>query len=202
MMKPTLRKGERARKTRLRWLLGTACALTALFAAMAAVNASRPEPPISFDYDKLPRLGAADALVKIVEIGDFKCPACRYFGLIVKPQLERDYIRSGTVALYFFWKFYDAVYLNQGDEREIWATPGFLVRLAQSEGLQLDEDVLKRDIIGETYADEVIEQNRKAEKLVTATPTLFVNGVKFTDFSNYEALRQAIDEAGKKAGQR
>ncbi|MBO7744415.1 thioredoxin domain-containing protein [Paenibacillus sp. MWE-103] len=182
---------------------------------------------IQFDYLSLPMLGSADAPVKIVEFGDFKCPSCRYFSEKIKPRLMQDYIDQGIVSFYFinhtiigpdsfaaamagqsiyhqnqaeFWKFYNAIYTNQGDERVEWAKPDFLVELARNEKLQVDYDKLRQDIESEAFADEVIAQNEKAEKLITGTPTLFINGKKFVDFTNYAALQSEITKAMKSTG--
>lgn len=217
-----LREIERIkRQARMRWLILGISLAAVVIIALAAVFAPKPKP-VAFDYGGLPVLGQSDAPVRIVEFGDFKCPACRYFSENIKPRLQQEYIDTGTVALYFmnhtiigpdsfaaamagqsiyhqnnaeFWKFYDAIYRNQGDETTQWATADFLVNLAQSEHLQVDYDRLRQDIESETYADEVIAHNAKAEPLITGTPTLFINGVKFTDFSNYEALKKEIEKA-------
>ncbi|RAP77214.1 DsbA family protein [Paenibacillus montanisoli] len=210
---------------RKRWLFFSVCFAAVAAIVLAVVFAPKPEP-VEFDYRELPMLGSADAPVKIVEFGDFKCPACRYFSEQIKPQLVQDYIDKGTVALYFmnntiigpdsfaaamagqsiyhqnkneFWKFYDAIYKNQGDERLIWATPEYLVELAKNAQLQVDYEKLKQDIENEAYADVVIAQNAKAEKLITATPTLFINGVKFVEFADYDKLKSQIAKAEKKA---
>ncbi|WP_256208784.1 thioredoxin domain-containing protein [Paenibacillus sp. CF384] len=209
-------------KERKRWIFFGICFAAIAAIVLAVIFAPKPKP-VAFDYEQIPMLGSADAPVKIVEFGDFKCPACRYFSQEIKPKLVQDYIEQGTVALYFmnntiigpdsfaaamagqsvyhqnpkaFWSYYDAIYKNQGDERVAWATPAFLVELAKNAQLQVDYEKLMRDIESETYADEVIAHNAKAEKLISATPTLFINGVKYEDFADYDKLKRAIAKAG------
>ncbi|SFS63828.1 Thioredoxin [Paenibacillus sp. BC26] len=209
-------------KERKRWIFFCICFAAIAAVVIAVIFAPKPKP-VAFDYQQLPMLGSADAPVKIVEFGDFKCPACRYFSQEIKPKLLQDYIDKGEVAFYFmnhtiigpdsfaaavagqsvyhqnpkeFWKYYDAIYKNQGDERVAWATPSFLVELAKNAQLQVDYEKLMRDIENEAYANEVIAHNEKAEKLISATPTLFINGVKYVDFADYDKLKREIAKAG------
>ncbi|WP_019122646.1 DsbA family protein [Brevibacillus massiliensis] len=206
---------------RLVWI--TCACIAAIIAVIVITQPS--SDPVPFAYEKLPRLGNADAPVKIVEFGDYKCPVCQLFNQQIKPQLMQDYIDKGLVSFYFmndtfigpdsytaalaaqsvfhqspedFWKFFDAVYQNQGDENTEWATPEFLVELARKENLPIDYDKLKQDIQNETYGAEVDEHNAYAQKIgVTSTPTLFINGQKFENTFDYNALKTAIDQAVK-----
>ena len=93
-----------------------------------------------FAYSTQQSLGKDDAPVKVVEFGDFKCPACRTWDVTVLPRLKEEYIDKGKVQLYFinfpfigkdsdlgaaageaiykqdkdsFWIFYDEIYQNQ-----------------------------------------------------------------------------------------
>jgi protein-disulfide isomerase len=221
-----LREVERKKEQqRMKWMVLVTSAVVIVLIAAGMIYAPKPKP-VDFAYQDLPVLGQADAPVKIVEFGDFKCPSCKYFSERIKPLLMEDYINKGSAALYFmnhtiigpdsfaaamagqsifhqsndaFWKFYDAIYVNQGPETVQWATPEFLVELAKGADLQIDYDKLQEDIVNEAYAEEVIAQNAKAEPLISGTPTLFINGVKFEDFSNYDALKKAIDKAAKEA---
>ncbi|TDF96391.1 DsbA family protein [Paenibacillus piri] len=197
-----------------------------IVAIIAAVIVFRPkEAPAQIAYDKLPRLGDANAPVKVVELGDYKCPSCKYFSQTIEPQLKKDYIDKGQVALYFsnfvfigpdsntaalaaqsiyhqnndaFWKFYDVVYKNQGDEKVQWATPQFLVDLAKKEKLPVDYDLLLKDITTKKYQNEIDEHNEFARKnQVNSTPTLFINGKKLDNSMDYNAIKAAIDKAGK-----
>src|SRR5690606_18095899 len=43
-------------------------------------------------------LGSPDAPVKIIEYGDYQCPACGQFARSMKPQLIDDYISTGQVS--------------------------------------------------------------------------------------------------------
>ncbi|MBW4080512.1 DsbA family protein [Paenibacillus sp. S150] len=181
--------------------------------------------PVDFNYSGLPRLGKEDAPVKIVEFGDFKCPACSSFASVIKPQLAQEYVNQDKAALYFvnmafigpdsetaslaalsvyhqnsdaFWTYYDALYANQGDENAEWATEDFLVSLAQKEELPIDFDLLRKDIQERTYENELQTDTQLAEDTgVTSTPTLFINGYKVDEPFNMEAIDAQIKSASE-----
>lgn len=219
------------RKKRLTRIL--VWSITALFVVLiaAAIAFWPKEAPLVFNYGETPTLGAADAKVKIMEFGDFKCPACAYFSQAIMPEIKSEYIDTGKVSLSYqnwtiiaqdsytaalaglsiyhqsneeFWKFYDALYKNQPPEGQAWATTDFLVDFAKQQGLNIDYDKLRQDIEQETYADELDKQNAFAQKHnFTGTPTVLINGVKLDDETslNYENFKAAIDKALEEADQ-
>jgi protein-disulfide isomerase len=217
---------EKQQKTNKRLMWITAVAVVAI---IALVVIFKPKPgPVDFAYDQLPVLGSKDAPVKIVEFGDYKCPTCQYFSQEIAPQLQKDYIDKGLASLHFvnftflgpdsttaalaaqsvyhqnneaFWKFYDALYKNQGNENIQWATPEFLTNLIRTQGIAVDANKVMDDIKNKTYASEVDEHNAKARKSgVTGTPSLFVNGVKLANSVDYDSIKSAIDQALKGDG--
>ncbi|MDF2721972.1 MAG: DsbA family protein [Paenibacillus sp.] len=202
--------------------------VVSVIAIIALVIVFKPKPgPVDFAYDKLPMLGSKDAPVKIVEFGDFKCPACQYFAQEVKPLLQKDYIDKGLVSFHFmnytfigpdsttaalaglsayhqsndaFWKYYDALYKKQGNENVQWATADFLTELARTENVPLDAVKLKDDIQNKTYKSELDDHNAKGrEAKITGTPSVFINGVMLHDSMDYNELKAAIDNALKGA---
>jgi protein-disulfide isomerase len=187
-------------------------AFSVLFVALiAALIIFWPKPgPISFNYDKVPTLGSADAKVKIVEFGDFKCPVCAHFSQDIMSKIKTEYIDTGKASFSFenwtiipgstpaalaglsiyhqsndeFWKYYDGIYANQPSEKLNWATPEYLVNFAKQQGLKIDLDKLKQDIDNQTYASELDSQNNFANShrnLFEGTPTVFINGQKIDD---------------------
>jgi protein-disulfide isomerase len=177
-----------------------------------------------FQYGKHPVLGVKNAPIKIVEFADFKCPSCKLFDQTVLPQLKKDFIDTGVVELTLinypiispdadsrtaamageavfhqnpaeFWKFYEAVYAKQGDEKTNWATPEALVQIARQAQLKVDFAKLKKDIDDKTYAQDVKEDEAIADKLgVNSTPTIFINGKEASDdiTFNYSSLKNEI----------
>lgn len=216
-------EGQRKKMQRLVWIT-VGCLVVALI-SLVVFSKPATAPQAQFAYEKLPMLGNPNAPVKIVEFGDFKCPTCQYFSQQIKPQLMHDYVEKGIVSFYFmnytiigpdsytaalaaqsiyhqsndaFWRFYKDIYDNQGDEKKQWATPEFLTELAKKAALPIDYNKLQQDIAAKTYQDEVNEQYNTAEQNgVNGTPTLFINGKKFEDVFNYDALKAAIEEAQK-----
>lgn len=227
---------ERQNKKSRVFLIVTTAIIVSIFAALFYLAYKDSEAnkssgnSVEFNYSELPRLGKEDAPVKIVEFGDFKCPACADFTGLIKPQIVDDYVNPGTAAFYFvnmafigpdsttaslaalsvyhqsneeFWKFYDALYANQGeDEKEEWATVDFLVGLAEQEKLAIDYDLLRQDIMNKTYLDELNRDIKLAsDTRVTQTPSVFVNGLKVGNPFDYQEIRQHVDTAAAEAAE-
>lgn len=181
--------------------------------------------PVDFNYSEMARLGKEDAPVKIVEFGDYKCPACAQFTGVIKPQIVQEYVNQDKAAFYFvnlafigtdsrtaslaalsvyhqnqeaFWKFFDAIYANQGEEKVEWATPDFLVSLAQQLELPIDFDLLRKDIEDKTYESELERDIQLGTDTgVTNTPSLYVNGVKVNEPFNMEEIDAQIQVAAE-----
>jgi len=177
---------------------------------------------VDFRLDFQPSLGEPDAPVKVVEFGDYKCPACAYFHEQVFFDLKRDYIDTGKVEFFFinfpiigpdsitagiageciyhqsepaFWAYHGAVYENQGPESRLWATPAFLLELVrQHVKVKIDEAELERCIADERYRKDVEQDGKIGEAAgVRATPSIFVNGQK-VDYPSYKAIKAAIEK--------
>ena len=224
-----MRKAERERQRKLTqkimWITGAGIIVLAILilALLPKSDESSRDNAVSFAYENLPVIGNADAPVKIVEFGDYKCPACQYFSQNFKPQLVKDFVDQGLASFHYmnyliidpdkdsttaalaaqsvyhqnneeFWKYYHAIYDNQQDESTIWATPEFLVELARQENIAVDYDLLAADIKNKTYQNEVDEHQKIAIKNnVRSTPTIFINGIQFTGEMNYNDLAKAIN---------
>ncbi len=65
------------------------------------INDKKEKGNEMFAYSTQQALGKEDAPVKVVEFGDFKCPACRTWDATVFPRLKEDYINKGKVQFYF-----------------------------------------------------------------------------------------------------
>jgi protein-disulfide isomerase len=215
---------EEAKKKRIRILmLSVGAFLAVILIVFAVIQANQPKKGYPFDYAAQPSIGKAEAPVKIVEFGDFKCPQCKLFADNVYPLLKKDFIDTGKVQLYFnnfsfiqgstpaaiaaesvynqnkdaFWPYYEALYKNQGDELSDWATSEFLSNLAKTEKLPVNYDLLKKDIDDKVYETEVNKDNAIAKKAnVTGTPTLFINGfvITYNQTMDYAQLKAAIEK--------
>jgi protein-disulfide isomerase len=154
--------------------------------------------------------GAADAVVTLVEYGDYECPYCGRAYPIVK-EVQR---RLGTqlrfvfrnfplgemhphaqhaaeaaeaaAAQGWFWEMHDVLFERQRalDDRH-------LVQYAQALGL--DHERLERDLTTHTYAGRVREDFRSGVRSgVNGTPTFFINGVRHNGGWDVESLTEAL----------
>jgi protein-disulfide isomerase len=171
-------------------------------------------PPLSDAIDEADHVrGTSGALVTVVEYSDFECLNCaRAFPLLAK---YLDEFR-GTLRLVFrhfplgwehpgsalaaraseaaarqgkFWEMHDELFRN----------PGMLHREAlhsHAASVGLDLGRFAEDIEDPTLTPRIerdITSGRRAS--VTATPTFFVNGVRYLNSRNVEALRDIIVDA-------
>ncbi|WP_152394294.1 DsbA family protein [Paenibacillus guangzhouensis] len=171
------------------------------------------------NYDKQPYMGANDAKVKVVMFADYKCPACKNWELNFLDQFKRDFVNTGKVKLYFmnfafidrdsimaasageavakqnmdlFWQYHRKIFEHQGDESKIWATPEYLLQLA--EGIKgIDIKQLEQDLNERTYMLDVKEDFKIAGSLgVNGTPKFIINDVLLPT-SDYNYLSEAIE---------
>ena len=196
--------------------LETALAERLRVGAKVQLLLKEPEPPIQVISDgNGPSRGDVNAPVKIVEFTDFQCSACGAMYPIIENTLKtygnrvrfvvRNFPLTSVHANAFraaqaaaaanvqgkFWEYIDYLFKNQNsldvDSLKKYATQAGLDRKrfdAEFESGKYDEQI-RRDIEdGEMYG-------------VESTPTIFINGVVLTDFSE-EGLRAAIGRAFKK----
>jgi protein-disulfide isomerase len=175
-----------------------------------------------FQYEKQPMLGNPDAPVKVIEFGDFKCPACKQWEETIFPQFKQDFIDTGKVSFYFmnyafidrdsylaasageaiakqsneaFWEYYAKLYENQGDESRIWATRKFVKQFVRDNVAGIDYERFVQDLDNDTYMFDVKEDFKIGGFYgVNGTPQFMINGKLFR-FNSYEEMSAAIEAA-------
>lgn len=162
------------------------------------------------DLSAAPLRGSARAAVKICEFSDFECPHCRVLGALLDRLVGE---LPGKLAVYFkhfplgrlhadsaaaavaavaadrqgkFWQMHDLLFKSQGH-----LTPIDLERHAAE--LKLDVKKWKADL---TAAEAHVAKDRaEGERLdIQGTPTVFINGRKYTGPLRYEDLKDWIEE--------
>jgi Na+/H+ antiporter NhaA len=190
-------------RTRLRALLGTASTVTDL-----AV-------PVDPDRDHI-RGPKKDALVTLVEYGDFECPYCgqaepavrgliREYGELrfvfrhlpltdVHPHAQLAAEAAEAADLQgAFWEMHDLLLDHQGA-----LTPKDLIGYAASIGL--DTDKFAADLRKHVGAYRVAEDIDSADlATVSGTPTFFINGNRYYGAFDLAALSEAVHTAKGRA---
>jgi protein-disulfide isomerase len=163
------------------------------------------------DIAGAPLRGEPHAPVTLIEFSDFQCPHCKD----LQPILERllDEYR-GQVRLYFknypitrahpdaasaaaaavaagkqgkFWQFHDRLF--GGDQNH--EAMSDLEKIAKD--LRLDQKRWKGDM--EAAKDFVAKDRTEGEKLeVAATPTLFINGRRYSGPHQYDDIKDWVEE--------
>src|SRR6185437_5124979 len=192
-----------APRTRLRALLGTAATVTDL-----AV-------PVDPERDHI-RGPKKDALVTLVEYGDFECPYCgraepavrgliREFGELrfvfrhlpltdvhAHAQMAAE-ASEAAAAQGAFWEMHDMLMDHQGA-----LTFSDLVGYAESIGI--DTDKFSADLRKHVGAYRVAEDIDSADlATVSGTPTFFINGNRYYGAFDLAALKEAIHTAKARA---
>jgi protein-disulfide isomerase len=146
-----------------------------------------------------PVLGKASSPITIIEFGDLQCRFCGRFARDTEPQINQTYIQTGKVNLVFkhfvthgpdsmtaaiasqcaneqgrFWKFYELLYANQGEENSGWASAGNLKKFA-SQIPEMDITKFNSCLDNQKYKPIVDNDTAFAYKSgFQGTPTLIV----------------------------
>ena len=162
----------------------------------------------------LPPRGNPDAKIKLIEFGDFQCPACKASHPIINKILQ-DY--SGKIVLYYrnfplsmhknsfiaavaaecaneqgkFWEYHDILFDNQNNlDKEN------LEKYAKNIGLNEEQFNLCLD--NEKTKEFVLTDVNDAKKLnLKGTPTFFINGREVFG-GNEQELRKLIEDELKR----
>jgi protein-disulfide isomerase len=163
-------------------------------------------------------LGSADAKIKMVEYASFTCPHCAHFHETVFGQLKKDYIDTGKVRFTLREVYFDryglwaALIARCGGEMKYfgvhdmlfskqkeWAAsddPAQVVEnlktLGRSAGL--DDAAMDACLNDKAQAEALIKQFQTnfAADGVEGTPTIFINGTKYSNMA-YEDLKAILD---------
>lgn len=211
----SLKKGDACKHTRrLVGLAGTLAAegsaASEIIVALSRYNQGFNKSRARFKPDERQCLGPKDAKVTLVEFSDFECPACA----AARPVLE-DYVKqrpqvrlcwmayplpmhsnamfAGQAALFAreagkFWPMHDALFDNQLSLSE--------TSIRQLLGkLGLDVKAFDKAVESKKYVAELEAMKEAGKKAnVDATPSLYINGRKYTLGLNVESLSLAIDD--------
>lgn len=192
-------------------------------------NNNQGKPPVDTDKVDLkgqPMMGKEDAKVTVVEFGDFKCPACKYFDGNMKPELKKKYFDTGKAKYYFihtpfhaeesilgglagetvlkndpdkYWDFHDALFKlqTQNGSTDKWLTMSAVKKALSTVGVK-DEAKIVEDIKANTEKAAVQKDIELFQKHnISSTPTIIVDGKVLDDPMNMDAVTKAIDKALK-----
>lgn len=184
--------------------------------------AQQPQPTLgkqNVSVGDYPPKGDKNAKVTIVAFEDFRCPFCEKLFSNVLPQLQKDYIDTGKVKLYYrnyqflgpasviagnagecandqgkFWQFHDYMYKNQPSESDtsIYTSP-ILSQIAGQLGM--DSTKFKDCLDSKKFDKNVSQDLADGQKAgVSGTPTLFINGQPIVGAQPYSAFKTIIDQ--------
>jgi Na+/H+ antiporter NhaA len=162
--------------------------------------------------------GPNEALVTLIEYGDFECPYCGQAESVIRDLLssfghDLRYVwrhlplndvhyhaqlaaeaAEAASAQGRFWEFYDALFANQDA-----LTPQHLVRHAEELGL--DAERFSTELRVREYAPRVAEDVAGADASgVSGTPTFFINGRRHQGAYDIDTLTVAVRSARVRAG--
>lgn len=174
-----------------------------------------------------PILGNPDALVTLVEFGDYQCHFCNVFFHSTEEDILTNYVETGKVRMIFkdyniigpdsisashgahcandqglFWEYHDILYSNWTGENNGWASSENLTKFAQE--ISLDMEKWSECMTNETHSQVILASNNDARLLeLTGTPAFFVIGpdgkvTKLFGAQPYDAFKNIFETELKK----
>jgi protein-disulfide isomerase len=167
-------------------------------------------------------IGSEDAPITITEYSSMTCPHCAAFGQNVLPMLRSNYVESGKVRFVFREFPLDikaaaasilARCIGRGDSEKYLGAVEMLFKLQDQLMVQTKATLLyvgRQHGMSEQDVKTCEEDQAQFDKLtadqqyavqelkVAATPTFFINGVRFQGTMSYEELEERIKPLLKK----
>ena len=169
-----------------------------------------------------PPLGNPNALITLVEFGDYQCTFCSKFFHETENTIVTNYVKTGKVKILFkdfiilgqdsinaanaahcandqklFWEYHSMLYNNWDGEDTGWANLEHLHEFANTLGLNMD---IFSSCMSDLKWNELVNLSSiDGQKLgVTGTPTFFVidqnnDVVKITGAQRYDVFKQVFD---------
>ncbi len=167
-------------------------------------------------------LGPADAKVTIVEYASLTCPHCAEFHTKVLPDIKKEFVETGKVRYVYrdfpldrlalaaamtarcagrenFFGFIDTFYAAQGQWSRASNSVKALGNLARLGGMS--EKAFDTCLQNADVQNAVLKQRLEAANdfKITATPTIFVNGDRYSGGMTLDQLRTLLDRLLKKS---
>lgn len=155
--------------------------------------------------------GPAETPVTVVEFSDFQCPACKAAEPTIKTVIAKYSDKIRFVYRHFplsshqyafpaaqaaeaagkqgkFWEMHDLLFAKQPEFQT-----DKLKNYAQSLGLDMER--FNRDFDSDEIRQKILNDQSDGNKAnVTATPTFFINGTKFTGVLTVAEFEKEIEE--------
>jgi len=192
----------------------------AIFMFSRPTNAPLVDPKLLVAEDSF-KTGSPSATVTLVEFGDFQCPACGAYHLVVKQLLEKY---KDSVALVFrhfplpmhpnavpasiaveaagkqgkFWEMYNKVYESQNDWSAEKDTGNIFAEYALS--LKLNVEQFRNDLKDPAIKKKIDRDVADATTLgINSTPSFYLNGERIANPASLEDFETLIKAAILKA---
>ncbi len=173
----------------------------------------------SIDQSTGQKFGSDGAVVKIVEFGDFQCPACQAAAAPLREAINKNSDQVQLIYRHFplpmhqhamisalaaeaagaqgkFWEMYDLLFANQVNWSESDKPKEIFVSLAKQ--LDLDIGQFEKELSSNEAEDLINKDKDYGLKLgVDSTPTFYINNKKVTGAQKVEQWQALIDEAKK-----
>ncbi|NGP46042.1 thioredoxin domain-containing protein [Bacillaceae bacterium SIJ1] len=173
-------------------------------------------------YDRQPAKGENDAPVKIVEFGDYQCPACKQFHDGLLPVIEENFVDTGKAQFYFmdypflgpdstttafyaeavyselgdeaFWTFQHEIFARQGEDGSVPSSVDVIQELFNEEEAEQVLNAYEEGSVKDTVGDE---RKFAEDNGVTGTPSVFINGkaIDMSKLKTIDDLNQVIEAA-------
>ncbi len=162
--------------------------------------------------------GQKNAKVTVVEFGDYQCPACGYAEPIVE-QVLADYKSNPDFNFVFrnfplpmhanaqaaalaaetavaqgkFWEMHNKIYQAQAQWSDLSDPTDTFAGYAQELGLDVNKfkDSLKKKEFSSAVSDDLSDGQTLG---INATPTFYINGIKFETVLSLDKFKAEIDK--------